>query len=686
MEIYRLGPVGILFSESEGRPSMTLIPEGMEEQVVTEKAASLNGMAQLHARGDRHEIPYARGMTMLRSDTGASMRLHSREAVENGVKTVLKGAHGLAWEQEITGCGRAVICHTRIINEGDAPVTIDQASTFCLSGLTPFEKGLTPDCLLLHRFTSFWSTEGRMLTNTLEELNMEMPWSRWTPRTVRIGQESTLPVNKWFPTMAIEDTRRNVTWAASIGWAGSWSMELFRQREDLALCGGLTSYEEGQFRKTLQPGEVLELPEAILTAVCGGVDEACEALLDVQLSRLPLIAEPENTLNPMYNEYCETWNHPTLETVRAQIKAIKDLGLSYLVIDAGWHGEEGDEFFVSLGDWQERFSKFPNGVKQAADEIRAAGMIPGIWFEAEVAYKDSRVFREHPEMFVTDNGKPIIETDRAFYNLDREDAQAHLKERIIDFLNKNGFGYIKIDYNNTYGMGFDGYESIGEAQRRSVLGTYRFFEAMRENVPGLVIENCASGGHRLELSMLSRTDMSSFSDAHECIDIPLIAADLSRLLLPRTSQIWAVLRPEDSIRRVIWSLTATLLGRMCISGKVAKLNEQQMEAVRRGVAFYRLAAPVIAKGSTRVHRKDITHYDHAHGWQAVVRTGEDKILLVTHAFNDNGGEYTPDLCLDGYAVEASFMDDDCSVSMKNGRITFKAGGPYCGFGVLLKKS
>lgn len=684
MEAYRLGDVSVLFTQREERPALVLVPAGMEDQAVAEKAASVFGMAQLHVRGDSHETPYSKGLTMIGSDTAASMRLRGRDVQPGCITTVLTGAHGLEWTQTLSACGRALVCRTQITNAGDTPVTLEHAASFCIAGMTPFEAGMAPDCMRLHRFTSFWSCEGRHECQTIEALNLETSWSRWATKSVRIGQAGTLPVRGYFPTMALEDTRRGVTWAAAIGWAGSWSMELFRQKEDLVLTGGLAGFEDGHWRKTLQPGESLSLPEAILTAVRGGVDEACEALLDVHQARLTLPNAAEETLNPMYNEYCDTWGWPTQDTVAAELAAVKELGLSYFVIDAGWFGQSRD-WNTSTGDWDVRRTAFPEGMQVIAEKIREAGMIPGIWFEAEVANDQSNVLREHPEMFVTDGGKTIIETNRAFLNLTREDAHAYLRERVIDFLRDNGYGYVKIDYNNTYGIGFDGFESMGEAQRNGVLGTYRFFEQMRRCLPELVIENCSSGGHRLELSMMSRSDMASFSDAHECPEIPLIAADLHRLILPRQSQIWAVIRQEDSIRRIIWSMSAALLGRMCISGHVARLDARQMDAVRRGVAFYRKAAPVIRQGSTRVLRRDITGYDHAHGWQAAIRTGDDAVLLTVHAFEQNGGEWSPEHDFTGYALDAVYADADCTVTLRGGRLTFRVPGDYCGFGVLLRK-
>lgn len=683
-DTYRLGEIAVMFGERENRPSLTIVPADLEDQVIPEKAASMSCMAQLHVRGDGHEVPYAKGVTMLGSLTAASMRLVWREQDGDSVCTVLSGAHGLRYTQKLTACGRSLKVKAEVENAGPAPVTIDHAATFCMAGLTPVEAGLAPDCMRLHRFSSFWSCEGRHQCQTIEELNMETSWSRWATKSIRIGQYGTMPVRSWFPVMVLEDVKRHVAWAAEVAWAGSWNMELFRQKDDLVMAGGMAGYEDGHFRKTLLPGEKLPLPDAMLTVVHGGLDEACEALLDVHRAALRLPCEAEKTLNPMYNEYCDTWGKPTAQTVHDELNAVKELGLSYFVIDAGWYGQEGN-WNQSTGDWDVRKAAFPAGLGHVTEEIRQAGMIPGLWFEAEVASCQSAIFRERPDMFVKDNGKPIVETDRAFLNLTREDAHQHLQERVIHRLREDGFGYIKVDYNNTYGLGFDGFESLGEAQRNGVRGTYRFFEELRRQLPGLVIENCSSGGHRLEPSMMARCDMASFSDAHECAEIPLIAADLNRLILPRQSQIWAVVRETDSRRRIIWSLSATLLGRMCLSGPIHRLREAQMQAVRDGVAFYRKAAPMIAEGSTRVYRQDITAYDHAHGWQATVRQGEAGLLVTAHAFERNGGVYTLPCDMSGCSIEAVYADDGCEAVLKDGRLTFRVCGDYCGMGVLLRK-
>lgn len=93
---------------------------------------------------------------------------------------------------------------------------------------------------------------------------------------------------------------------------------------------------------------------------------------------------------------------------------------------------------------------------------------------------------------------------------------------MIHLLRDNGFGYLKVDYNAIIGFGVDGAESAGEGLRQYLKGMQKFFRKLRKELPDPVIENCSSGGRRLEPSMMGLCAMGSFSDAHETREIPII--------------------------------------------------------------------------------------------------------------------------------------------------------------------
>src|SRR5690606_23167918 len=205
-----------------------------------------------------------------------------------------------------------------------------------------------------------------------------------------------------------------------------------------------------------------------------------------------------------------TWGDPSLENITGIADRLKGSGVRYLVIDAGWYKTADTDWSSGHGDWVPSEQLFPTGVKAAADAIRERGMIPGLWFEMETVGSQSTAFKLGKHFLMRD-GIPVTVRERRFWDLNDPEAVAFLTERVIDLLESCGFGYLKVDYNETAGLGCDHPDSQGEGLRRQIEGTYRFFEEIRRRLPDLVIENCSSGGHRLEPSMMSLTAMSSFS-------------------------------------------------------------------------------------------------------------------------------------------------------------------------------
>ena len=158
------------------------------------------------------------------------------------------------------------------------------------------------------------------------------------------------------------------------------------------------------------------------------------------------------------------------------------------------------------------------------------------------------------------DGKVLTTKERRFFDMNNPDAIAYLTDKVIGQLKKYDFEYMKMDYNDTIGIGCDGAESLGEGLRRDREASVNFVRKVKEEIPGIILENCASGGHKLEPLMMSECSMASFSDAHECEEIPVIAASLHRSILPRQSQIWAVIRKTDSVKRIGYTVASTFLG------------------------------------------------------------------------------------------------------------------------------
>lgn len=665
---------------------MELIPAALESWPAEEKRSELEPLVQAKLAGEWYPGSYSQGRTLRSPQWIKTIRFQNQTVTQkNGICTIittLSGPQGCIYEHRVSGDveGEAVSCKVTIRNNGDMPVTMEMISSFTLGGLSPFLPGDSAEKLVLHRRLGTWSAEGKLCSDPLERLNLETAW-QFCPNGLRFGQAGSMPVNGYFPFAALEDIQTGVVWAVQLEAAASWQLEVYRWDEGVSLSGGLADRELGHWCKILQPGESFATPEALLTVGTGDVSQVSQRLVRQMEKRL-CIPACEESLPIIFNEYCTTWGNPNEDLVSQIAEKLKGRGVEYFVIDAGWYADPVNGWNETAGDWIPSEKCFPNGLKAAADQIRACGMKPGLWFELETVGKLARAFGLTDHLLTRD-GIPIVSGSRRFWNLNDPWAVEYLTERVIGILKDCGFQYLKVDYNDTIGIGCDDPDSLGEGLRKQAEGSLRFFERIRENIPDIVIENCASGGHRLTIPFLVRTSMSSFSDAHDCEEIPLIAANLHDLIPPRQNQIWAILHRNRPVKNLYYKMAATLLGRCCLSGDILTLTEEQWSVTEQGLDFYHQAAPVIKNGVSRFHGPAITSYRHPKGWQAVERTGENgKKLIVLHTFQFE--ESTLFLPLkDKYTVERLYARENIRVACDGGRILFGGLEPFDGVAVLL---
>lgn len=638
---YILGDMCACYERSpEGMVGLTLCPAGHALPDRIHKQAALDSMVQLKIEGDTYNGAYAPGNTLRNGESVRRLCYESQEKKEeSGVTTIttrLKDdrgyevAHVLSWDKD----ERVFRIYCDFINKSDQSAVVEMLESCSLQNISPYLEGDGSGEILVHRLQSRWSEEGRLLTQSLEELQLEPGWNMDSVRCERFGQVGSLPVNRYFPFLVVEDQKNHVFWGMQLAHNASWQMELYRLDDNLAVSAGLADFEFGHWKKKVEPGEHFVTPQAIVTVADGeSLDVFTRRLADAGKKAADAGPEEEQELPIVFNEYCTTWGCPSHENICEILEKIKDRGFTYFVIDCGWYKEQGVPWDISMGDYQVSKELFPQGMEKTVEAIRKAGLKPGIWFEIENVGKASRAYEETSHLLRRD-GRTLTTTRRRFWDMKDPWVQEYLENRVIGTLKKYGFSYMKMDYNDTIGPGCDGCESLGEGLRQNMEAARNFVEKVREEIPGIVLENCASGGHRLEPGYMALTSMASFSDAHECPEIPVIAANLHRVILPRQSQIWAVIRKEDSLKRIAYSVAATFLGRMCISGDVWKLNEEQWRVLDEGIVFYKKIAPVIKAGQSYRYGPEVKTIRHPKGWQGVVRVGDNgNAFAVIHTFH-----------------------------------------------------
>jgi alpha-galactosidase len=121
-----------------------------------------------------------------------------------------------------------------------------------------------------------------------------------------------------------------------------------------------------------------------------------------------------------------------------------------------------------------------------------------------------------------------------------------------------------------------------------------WLDAVLGRHPGLVIENCSSGGMRIDYALLSRLQLQSTSDQQDFRRYPPIAAAAPAAMTPEQAANWAYPQPDFSDDQITFTLCGALLGRLYLSGHLDVMSPAQLELVAEGVRVYKQIRPDIA--------------------------------------------------------------------------------------------
>ena len=690
---YTLEGMTAIYAIRDGVMTFTCVPAGTESRVRERKLyktfneaypyPETEPMVQIARTGNSPRRDFSAGATLYDSSTAFSFRPVDQKMTEDGEKreivTLLENPDGLRARHILTqrkGYAAAEL-RTEIENAGE-DVTLELASSFAISALTPFEEENDPEMLVLHCLRSNWSGEGRKESVPVARYQFEDSWSSLGVRIHRIGSVGSMPARGYIPFMALEDVKNGVTWAVQPEAPDSWQIEALHRYGGITLTGGHADYLFGHWRKRLKKGERFCTRTAYFTCVEGDLTKACAALTRYHETRYRF-PESESSLPVVYNEYLCSWGNPTMENVRGQLELARRLGAEYFVIDAGWFGEDKDG---DLGDWAVNRKKFPGGLKEFSRAFRAAGFkAGGVWSEFESVTARAEVSR-NTDWLLKEDGVVIDHDGRMFFDFRKAQVTDYLRKKVIDALNESGLNYIKIDYNENIGLGADGAESPGEGLRAHVEEVVRFFRALREEVPGLVMEICSSGGMRHDPVFLTLGSMVSFSDAHENADGAVVAIDLHRVMQPRTMQIWASILPEQSPDEVYFTMIKAMVGRICLSGKLLSVSEEVLGIVRAGVEYYFGIRDIVRDGETvLIDTDEIRSLRHPKGVARLARKSADGRRLLCYAFAYGVPERTVSFPAEGYVLRSSYGNAAAECDGREAKLVL--GGKPLSAGVML---
>ena len=307
--------------------------------------------------------------------------------------------------------------HVEVVNNGHAPVGIEYLSSAMLHGMA---DGIhyDPELKIWLAYNS-WMAEGQWHSFRPSELgfveNMRTSWSQASASS--IGSWSA---EKYLPMAVIENTKLGIAWFWQIEHNGSWYWEVSnlayrgQHASDVYAYLGGPDQLHSQAWKNLKPGDSYQTVPVAIGCVVGGFEEAVQALTRYrQRVCVPKRPAARTTCPVIFNDYMNCLlGDPTEAKELPLIDAAAAAGCEYFVIDAGWYAELKEQWWSTVGLWQESQSRWPHGLRHVMDRIRERGMVPGLWIEAEVIGIHSPLAQKPNSWFFMRHGNRVEKNSR----------------------------------------------------------------------------------------------------------------------------------------------------------------------------------------------------------------------------------------------------------------------------------
>ncbi|MFG3340729.1 alpha-galactosidase [Glycomyces sp. NPDC048151] len=386
------------------------------------------------------------------------------------------------------------------------------------------------------------------------------------------------------------DSAAGEVWAVHLGWSGDAVYRHDALPEARTLLGAGPLLRPGEIE--LAPGESFRTPDAVFVWSDRGLDGLGDRF------HRSLRARPAHPREPrpvVLNTWEAVYFKHDLDRLEALARTAADIGVERFVLDDGWFRGRRDDT-AGLGDWTVDTGVWPEGLHPIVRTVRSLGMQFGLWFEPEMVNPDSDLARAHPEWLLQ---PPATRAWRGQHALDLTRAEAfdHLLESISALVAEYGLDYIKWDQNR------DLIEAVHDGRanvHKHTAAVYRLLDRLRERHPALEIESCASGGARVDLGVLERTDRVWASDTNDPIE-RLAIQRWTELLLP-LELIGSHIGPPTAhtthrAASLDFRVATALFGSFGIEWDVTACTPAELGRLRDAVACYRRLRGLLHSGA-----------------------------------------------------------------------------------------
>ena len=310
------------------------------------------------------------------------------------------------------------------------------------------------------------------------------------------------PTEKYMPYFNVNGAESGIVFG--IGWTGQWDAEFAQKDGNTAV-----TVRQQNFNAYLLPGEEVRSPLVSLTFYDN--DNALKGFNQFRQWVTDCVY-PDNVTKNQYlvMEIAGPMSTRTSDEIIEILDGLEDDVFEHtdaFWMDAGWYSyNEG--WYDGVGNWTVDTSRYDNGIIELSTYAKNKGLGHVLWYEPERVYPDTVFYNKGAE-----NEQWLINVgdENSMWNLADEDAFNYYCEYLVNSMKENGVTVYRQDFNfapleyweKADAEFYDG--RTGICENHYVTNLYRFLDYLTENIDGLIIDNCASGGKRLDLEMTFRS-------------------------------------------------------------------------------------------------------------------------------------------------------------------------------------
>lgn len=300
----------------------------------------------------------------------------------------------------------------------------------------------------------------------------------------------------------------------AIGWTGDWRAEFSRQDGGILMRSGL---KETNFY--LKPGERIRTSSTLIMKYSADEDKynKFRRFIKERVSHKSCTKAKREGLMAF-----ELWGGLPSEEMKKRIRDLQryDIRFEDIWIDAGWYGNctKCDDTFsgdwsMHTGEWEVNTRVHPGYLRDVAECAGDAGMKLMLWLEPERAIEGTNIIEQHPDWFLSVPGH----TSRIL-NYGNDEALHYVKRLLSYYVKDLGLSCYRQDFNirpAEYFRANDEENRRGITEIKHIMGMYRLWDDLLAEFPDLIIDNCASGGKRIDIETIRRS-IPFFRSDYQC--------------------------------------------------------------------------------------------------------------------------------------------------------------------------